>query len=254
MPTLPGPFGVDFVLFDAEEYVVAARDPYFLGSTFFARQYAAGQQTGRQQHRYRCGVIVDMVADRDLAIWQERKSVTWPETRPIVEEIWAVAGRLGVPWHDTDSYFWLPTDPAYVTPRPMPDRLDRLARALDDEVGWVLSGSLDGWGDPLAPRIGTEIFLHVPQQARMDRLRAREAARFGPRIAPGGDMHAGSQEFLAWAESYDTAGTNQRSLARHLAWLAALPCPVLRLDGGQPAGAVLAAALAGLGAPAPAGG
>jgi adenylate kinase family enzyme len=166
----------------------------------------------------------------------------------------ALAARLGVPWHDTDSYFWLPSDPAYVTPRPLPDRLDRLARALDDEVGWVLSGSLDGWCDPLAPRIGTEIFLHVPQPIRMDRLRAREAARFGARIAPGGDMHAGSQEFLAWAESYDTAGTTQRSLARHLAWLAALPCPVLRLDAGQPAAAVLAAALAGLGAPAPAGG
>jgi hypothetical protein len=96
MPTLPGPFGVDFVLFDAEEYVVAARDPYFLGSTFFARQYAAGQQAGRQQHRYRCGVIVDMVADRNLEIWQEQQSVTWPDTVPVVDSIWAVAARRNV--------------------------------------------------------------------------------------------------------------------------------------------------------------
>ena len=96
MPTLPGPVGVDFVLFDAEEYVVAARDPYFLGSTFFARQYAAGQQTGQQQHRYRCGVIVDMVADRDLEIWQEQQSATWPDTIPVVDSIWAVAARRNV--------------------------------------------------------------------------------------------------------------------------------------------------------------
>lgn len=166
----------------------------------------------------------------------------------------ALAARLGVPWHDTDSYFWLPSEPAYVTPRPMPERLERLARALDDEVGWVLSGSLDGWGDPLIPRIGADIFLRLPAPVRMDRLRAREAARFGARIAPGGDMHEGSREFLAWAESYDTAGTDQRSLARHEAWLAALPCPVLRLDAGQPAASMLAAALAGLGLAAPAGG
>lgn len=158
-----------------------------------------------------------------------------------------LAARLGVPWHDTDSYFWLPTNPAYVTPRPMPERLERLARALDDEVGWVLSGSLDGWGDALAPRIGTDIFLRVPGEVRLARLRAREAARFGARIAPGGDMHAGSQEFLAWAASYDSAGADQRSLVRHEAWLAALPCPVLRLDGGRPAAEVLEAALAGLG-------
>jgi hypothetical protein len=96
MPTLPGPFGVDFVLFDAEEYVVAARDPDIQGSTFFARQYAAGQQAGRQQHRYRCGVIVDMVADRNLEIWQEQQSVTWPDTVPVVDSIWAVAARRNV--------------------------------------------------------------------------------------------------------------------------------------------------------------
>ena len=94
MPALEGP-GVDFVLFDAEEYVVHPRDPYFLGSTFFARQYAAKRREGAGP-TYRCGVIVDMVADRDLAIWQERKSMSWPETRPVVEAIWDVAARRGV--------------------------------------------------------------------------------------------------------------------------------------------------------------
>jgi hypothetical protein len=87
--------GVDFVLFDAEEYVVAPRDPYFLGSTFFARQYAAERRAGRGPV-YRAAAVIDMVADRDLEIWQEVNSVTWPETRPIVAEIWGVAARLGV--------------------------------------------------------------------------------------------------------------------------------------------------------------
>jgi len=96
MPGLPGPVGVDFILFDAEEYVVAPRDPYFLGSTYFARHYAAEQQAGRLQHRYRCGAIVDMVADRDLEIWQEQQSVTWPDTSPVVDSIWAVAARRNV--------------------------------------------------------------------------------------------------------------------------------------------------------------
>jgi len=157
-----------------------------------------------------------------------------------------LAARLGVPWHDTDSYFWLPTEPAYTTPRPMPERLERLARALDDEVGWVLSGSLDGWGDALIPRISADIFVRVPTAIRMERLRARETARFGDRIAPGGDMHRGSQDFLAWAEGYETGGMDQRSLVRHEAWLAALPCPVIRLDGVVPASDVVARALEGL--------
>ncbi len=94
MKSVSGP-GVDFVLFDAEEYVVGPHDPYFLGSTYFARQYAAARRAG-EGPVYRAGVILDMVADRDLEIRQEFNSLSWPETRPVVESIWAVADREGV--------------------------------------------------------------------------------------------------------------------------------------------------------------
>ncbi len=96
MPSLGGPVGVDFVLFDAEEYVVAQRDPYCLGSNFFAREYVATQQKGDAPFRYRAGVILDMVADKNLEIWQEQHSTSWPDTRPVVDAIWEVAARMGV--------------------------------------------------------------------------------------------------------------------------------------------------------------
>lgn len=96
MPAVAGPVGVDFVLFDAEEYVFGPRDPYFLGSTFFARQYAAELDAGRATRRYRSGVVVDMVGDRDLEIWQEQRTVEWPDVRPVTEAIWNAARRLGV--------------------------------------------------------------------------------------------------------------------------------------------------------------
>lgn len=107
MAGIDGP-GVDFVLFDAEEYVFHPGDPYFLGSTYFARQYAAARRKG-DGPIYRCGVLLDMVGDRDLEIWQERKSISWPDTRPVVESIWEVAARLGVrefvprPRHEVDD-------------------------------------------------------------------------------------------------------------------------------------------------------
>ena len=94
MPALPGPVGVDFALFDAEEYVVGPRDPYCLGSTYFARQHAADRKAGRLAHRYRSAVVIDMVADKNLEIWQEQNSVARPESRALVDSIWAVARRL----------------------------------------------------------------------------------------------------------------------------------------------------------------
>lgn len=86
-------YGVDFVLFDGEELVYEdRRDPYFLGSEHFAREYVAMPPN----HRYHAAVLLDMVGDAQLQLFQERNSVTWRDSRPIVEEIWAVGRRMGV--------------------------------------------------------------------------------------------------------------------------------------------------------------
>jgi hypothetical protein len=93
MPQLSGDVGVDFALFDGEELVYDdQRDPYFLGSTWFARQYARQPP----QHKYRWGVLLDMVGDSDLQLYQEQHSITWRDTRPLVRDIWSTAARLGV--------------------------------------------------------------------------------------------------------------------------------------------------------------
>lgn len=156
----------------------------------------------------------------------------------------ALAARLGVAWHDTDDFFWLATDPPYQTPRAMPGRMDQLSAALDDRAGWLLSGSLDGWGDGLVRRIGVDLFLRVPGTVRIARLRAREAARHGAAIGPGGVMHETHLAFIDWAAGYETGGMEMRSLARQMAWLDALPCPVLRLDGTRPTETLVTAACA----------
>lgn len=93
MPTVNESIGVDFLLVDGEELVyVEDRDPYLLGSTHFAQQYAQNPP----EHRYRWGVVLDMVGDESLQLYQEANSVAWPDTRPLVMEIWNTAARLGV--------------------------------------------------------------------------------------------------------------------------------------------------------------
>lgn len=92
MPKLDSKYGVDFVFFDAEEFVYNEREKYFIGSETFARRYKV-QKPG---HRYRWGVLLDMIGDSDLRIPQEINSITWPKVRPLVAEIWEVARQLGV--------------------------------------------------------------------------------------------------------------------------------------------------------------
>jgi hypothetical protein len=93
MARLDGKLGVDFVLFDAEEFVFDDNaDIYFLGSEYFARQYAAK----RLDCRYRFAVLLDMIGDADLQIFEERNSIGTRNTRGLVRDIWATAARLGV--------------------------------------------------------------------------------------------------------------------------------------------------------------
>jgi hypothetical protein len=39
---------------------------------------------------------MDMVGGANLQLYQERNSWSWPETRPLVAQIWGLAQRLGV--------------------------------------------------------------------------------------------------------------------------------------------------------------
>ena len=98
----------------------------------------------------------------------------------------------------------------------------------------MFSGSAPDWAKPIEPFYDLVVFLRLDPAVRMERLRRRETTRYGKRIEAGGDMAVASSEFLRWAEAYDTAGPEQRSLIGHEAWLATLKAPVLRLDSSNP--------------------
>jgi hypothetical protein len=92
-----------------------------------------------------------------------------------------------------------------------------------------------GWGDEVIPAFDLVVFLTTPREIRLRRLRAREATRFGAEaIAPGGWRHKETEDFIKWASHYEDGDREGHSLALHQAWLAALPCPVLRLNGSRP--------------------
>jgi adenylate kinase family enzyme len=147
----------------------------------------------------------------------------------------ALAHRFGCPHFDTDDYFWLPTDPPFEKIRERAEPQALLGADLARHDRWVLSGSPCGWGDLSIPLFDLVVFLAVPPDIRLARLRDRERARYGEdAIAPGGSRHDKYLAFIAWAAFYDEGETVERNRRMHERWLAALPCPVLRLDGTEP--------------------
>lgn len=151
MPGLKTAYGVDFVFFDGEEYIFDPNGTYFLGSEFFSSTYAKEPPP----YQYRWGVLLDMIGDADLQLYQERNSMWWRDTRPLVEEIWATARKLGVREFIGKQKFEIRDDhlalhniagipacdiidfdyPAWHTRDDTPERCSALSLA---KVGWVI--------------------------------------------------------------------------------------------------------------------
>lgn len=151
-----------------------------------------------------------------------------------------VASEWSVPHVDADDYFWLPTSPPYVDQRAIPERLRLMDEMFVARDAWVLSGSVMGWGEPLIRSFDAVVFLTLPQELRLDRLRAREARRYGASIETGGSRESAHREFIEWASGYDDPAFDGRSRVRHEEWLQSVDCPVIRLDSADTPAELLA--------------
>lgn len=141
-----------------------------------------------------------------------------------------LATRLGLRQVDVDDFYWMPTDPPFTTKRPPSERVSLMQQALGDD-GWVLTGSCMVWGDALIADADVIVFVVTPTPLRLERLAAREKARYGDRIAPEGDMHQIHLAFREWASQYDDPNFSGRNRALHEAWPSQLTAPILRVDG-----------------------
>jgi len=133
----------------------------------------------------------------------------------------ALADALGAAFFDADDYFWLATDPPFREKRAASERLALLTGALASVERAVVAGAVAEWGRELEDSFSLIVFLTVPAAVRVDRLRARDVARYG-RV---------DDAFLAWAAQYDEGRLAGRSRARQEAWLAGRATRILRLDG-----------------------
>ena len=84
----PPPVGVDVILFDGEDFG-APEDSrsYAIGSQYYARHKAPNYSP-------MFGILLDMVGDRNLEIFQEGNSLRYASG--VVDRVWSLAARLGI--------------------------------------------------------------------------------------------------------------------------------------------------------------
>jgi adenylate kinase family enzyme len=143
----------------------------------------------------------------------------------------ALSLYLQVPFFDSDDFYWKKTDPPFLEDNPKDERKRLLKNAVSESDSWVVSGTLVSWGNFIQDKFDFAIYLSVPSEERIRRVKRREAERFSNRIEVGGDMYEGHLKFLTWVAQYDEGHLSGRSKTKHEAWIKTLKCPVLRIDG-----------------------
>ncbi|MDP2425514.1 MAG: AAA family ATPase [Candidatus Izemoplasmatales bacterium] len=131
---------------------------------------------------------------------------------------------------EVDDAMFEPSDPPFLKRRTEKETRDILIKELKSHEYSVLSGAIVGFGDCLKDSMDLFIFIHIPVEIRIERIKQREIRRFGSRVLVGGDMYQQHMDFLAWVKAYETGDETVRSLVQHRNWLLDVLKPVIEID------------------------
>lgn len=132
---------------------------------------------------------------------------------------------------DADDYYWEKTDRPFQLKVPLKARNENILKDFNSNDSLILSGSLVSWGEHWKTSFDLAIFLFIPNDVRMRRLKEREHARYGGLLNMDQQAIEDSRNFLEWADKYDNEHFDGRSITQHKLWIEKLSCPVVSIVG-----------------------
>jgi adenylate kinase family enzyme len=143
----------------------------------------------------------------------------------------ALAAQMGIPYFDTDDYFWAPSETPYTVKRHPDLRHEMIMADLNRHESWILGGSVIKWGEHWRTMFDLVVFLYIPHELRMQRLHTREVERYGDLIFTDPQRAAQYQEFVAWAAKYEDITFSGRNIKAHEYWLKVVNAKKLEIRG-----------------------
>lgn len=147
----------------------------------------------------------------------------------------ALSKKLNIPYFDSDEYFWVTSNPPFTKKRIPEERNNLVKSALKETDSWIFGGSSLKWGEDVFPEFDLVVFLWIPSEIRIERLKKRELERYGEVIHTNPERIKLYQEFLDWAVNYDVdpevSGFTGRSLKVHEDWMKQVKSKILEIRG-----------------------
>ena len=147
----------------------------------------------------------------------------------------ALSAVCGNPYIDSDDFFWVPSEPPFTLKREITERNTLLENEVNSLNNWILGGSIVNWTGLRIKSFDLVVFLYLPADLRIERLRKREVERYGDVILRDPIRRKAHEDFIEWAEDYDAAtGIAGRTLHAHESWLWMLDCSIMEIRGETP--------------------
>ncbi|MDR0948105.1 MAG: hypothetical protein LBM69_01150 [Lachnospiraceae bacterium] len=135
----------------------------------------------------------------------------------------ALAERLGYKHMDIEDYVFEPSDVTYANPRSHEECIRLMLADVEKYPKFVFSAVGGNFGEEITSRFALAVWLDVPHNVRMERIRQRTFNKFGDRILEGGDLYEQEQKFFDFVAN--------RSLSSVEQFANTLTCPVMKVDG-----------------------
>lgn len=140
----------------------------------------------------------------------------------------ALAQALNLRFLDIEQYYFpdrLPNE-AYGLARSQEEVTALLLEDLQKPEGSVLAAVKADYSQAVSACFTSAVYIDVPKDIRMQRIRQRSYGKFGDRMLPGGDLYEQEQRFFDMVQN--------RTVEPILQWLASMFIPVIRIDGTRP--------------------
>ncbi len=139
-----------------------------------------------------------------------------------------LAEAMGYKFADIEDYYFDKTDPdyRYASARTRDQVSELLLEDMKQYPEFVLASVTGNYGDEIVSMFTGAVWISVPKDIRMKRVKDRSFQKFGDRIFPGGDLYEKEKRFFDMVEHRREEDVED--------WLKSLRVPVIRVDGTKP--------------------
>lgn len=140
----------------------------------------------------------------------------------------ALAKERGYYFIDVEDLYFPKDDPhyAYASQRTRQEVEIRLASEIHAHGDFVFASVHGDYGESVRSALRCCVYISIPREIRLQRVKNRSYQKFGSRMLPGGDLYEREEKFFAFVGSRTEDPVEK--------WLETLSCPAIKIDGTKP--------------------